>query len=97
MNTHPYVYNAEASACHLFPVCDNAIEGTVTNPFMGEIPSCERCAQVTGQTLNPIPSGAKTMIRFTTEHEIPAPVTEIPKGAEITFFLATGDDVELSK
>lgn len=88
--TNPFVYNAEAAACNLFPMCDNRIEGTVTNPLMGEIPSCERCARITGQTLNPVPSGAKPMIRFTSATELPEPVTEIPPGSEITYFLATG-------
>jgi len=94
---HPFVYNAQAAACLNFLACDNDIAGTVSNPVMGEVPSCQRCADTTHQTLKPIPSGAVPMIRFTSATELPEPVVSIPSDSEVTYFLANADGTEVGK
>jgi hypothetical protein len=65
-----YVYNAKAATCHLFHTCTNPIEGTVSNPVLGDVPACTGCASVTGATLTPLPEGATVEMTFVTDHEI---------------------------
>jgi hypothetical protein len=41
--------------CEWFAMCDRPAAGTVTHPILGEVPTCEPCAQRFGNTLNPLP------------------------------------------
>lgn len=42
--------------CEWFLMCANEAAGTVTHPILGEVPTCERCADKAGKTLNVPPT-----------------------------------------
>lgn len=40
--------------CEWFLLCENPAQGVVNHPFLGDVPTCQRCAEKLGLEFEPI-------------------------------------------
>ena len=40
--------------CEWFALCDHVAAGVVHHPILGNVPTCQRCADKLGLTFNPV-------------------------------------------
>lgn len=45
------VSEEETTMCEYFAKCDNVADGVVSNPILGDVPCCQRCADKVGVEL----------------------------------------------